>query len=372
MQAFIHRLGSIPRMLRVTARQIYARYFGKLRHFEGDARAVCRQIVDLLWQGSFYRTSLGHYDYFWMRDFGTVAESLVHLGHKDRVQQTLHWALKSYQHAKTVSLCIDKNGNTFNAPAKKSVDALPWLLHSLVVSEYKLNKTEKEFLQTRLRHYSKKFLDRKTGMLRHVMYAELRDAVNYNRSAYSLALIGRLSICAEKLGLDAFVFPPETYRRELLDNYWNGRFFKADAITDAYSSECALMPFFLKVVDDPKLFEKTVAYIVSRKLNKPYPLKYSEHPEKYTYRFGMGPLVMPNYTGDSIWTWHATFYLHCLKRYKHPLYEGEYAQFAKLIERHGSYPELVNPDGSWYYAPLYRSDPGMVWASLFLELKHKA
>ena len=221
MQAFIHRLGSIPRMLRVTARQIYARYFGKLRHFEGDARAVCRQIVDLLWQGSFYRTSLGHYDYFWMRDFGTVAESLVKLGHKDRVQQTLRWALKSYQRAKTVSLCIDKNGNTFNAPAKKSVDALPWLLHSLVVSEYKLNKTEKEFLQTRLRHYSKKFLDRKTGMLRHVMYAELRDAVNYNRSAYSLALIGRLSFCAEKLGLDAFLFPPETYRRELLDNYWN-------------------------------------------------------------------------------------------------------------------------------------------------------
>ena len=250
MHKFFQRLGAVPRMIRVTLRQIYARYFGTLERFSGNAREVCLQIVERLWQGSFYRTSLGHYDYFWMRDFGTVAESLTNIGHKDKVQSTLRWALKAYRRANTVTLCIDKNGNTFNAPAKKSVDALPWLLHSLVVSEYKLTKVEKAFLQTRLRHYSKKFLDRKTGMLRHVLYAELRDAVNYNRSAYSLALIGRLSQCAQELGLNAFLFPPETYRRELLDTYWNGHFFKADSITDAYSSECALMPFYLKVVDD--------------------------------------------------------------------------------------------------------------------------
>jgi hypothetical protein len=77
---------------------------------------------------------------------------------------------------------------------------------------------------------------------------------------------------------------------------------------------------------------------------------------------------MPNYTGDTIWTWHATFYLHLLRRYHRPEYKKQYEKFAELIERHGNYPELVNPDGSWYYAPFYRSDPGMVWAALFLEL----
>ncbi len=77
---------------------------------------------------------------------------------------------------------------------------------------------------------------------------------------------------------------------------------------------------------------------------------------------------MPNYTGSTIWTWHATFYLHVLKRYRHTAYDAQYAQFAELIERHGSYPELVNPDGSWYNAPFYKADPGMVWAALFLEL----
>lgn len=371
IKLLIRRTGAILGMLRAEYRQIANRYFGKIERFEGDARQVCEQIIERLWEGDFYRTSLGHYDFFWMRDFGTVAESLVRLGHKDKVQHTLRWALHNYRRANTITLCIDKAGNTFNAPAKKSVDALPWLLHSLVVSDYPLNKTEHTFLQTRLRHYTKKFLDKNTGMLRPVRYAEMRDAVNYDRSAYSVALIGRLADCAEKLGLDAFVFPKEIYQKALLDEYWTGDFFKADLSNDVYSSECALIPFFLHVIDDRALAEKTFAYIERRKLNQPYPLKYGEHAGRFNYRLGMGPKIMPNYTGSTIWTWHATFYLHLLRRYDNPAYDAQYERFAELIERHGSYPELVNPDGSWYNAPFYKSDPGMVWAALFLELPTK-
>lgn len=358
-------------MARAWYRQIANRYFGRIEHFNGDAREISEQIIEKLWQEDFYSTSLGHFDFFWMRDFGTVAKSLVHLGHSDKVHRTLHWAMHHYRRAGTITLCIDKAGNTFNAPAKKSIDALPWLLHSLVVSKYELNQSERAFLQTRLRHFIKKFLDKKTGALRQVRYAEMRDAVNYDRSAYSVALVGRLATCAEKLGLNAFTFPPELYRDTLLDLYWNGEFFKADLSNDVYSSECALIPFFLKVVDDKVLAEKTFAYIERRKLNRPYPLKYGEHAERFNYRAGMDSRIMPNYTGSTIWTWHATFYLHLLKRYNNPAYDAQYARFAELIERHGTYPELVNPDGSWYNAPFYKSDPGMVWAALFLELPTK-
>jgi hypothetical protein len=368
MKLFTRQTGAIIGIMRAEYRQITNRYFGKIEHFDGDARQVCQQIIDKLWEGDFYRTSLGHFDFFWMRDFGTVAESLVNLGHQDKVHTTLKWAMHHYRRAGTTTLCIDKAGNTFNAPAKKSVDALPWLLHSLVISDYKLNKVEHEFLQTRLRHYSKKFLHQKTGLLYSIFYAEMRDAVNYNKSAYSTALIGRLATCAQILGLDAFKFSPEIYKQSLLNDYWNGDFFKADLDNNVYSSECALIPFFLHVIDNPAMAEKTFAYIETQKLNQPYPLKYGEHSEKFHYRLGMGPHIMPNYTGSTIWTWHATFYLHLLKRYNNPSYKAQYNRFAELIERHGNYPELVNPDGSWYKAPFYKADPGMVWAALFLEL----
>jgi len=128
------------------------------------------------------------------------------------------------------------------------------------------------------------------------------------------------------------------------------------------------MPFFLDVINDSAMVKKTCDYITKAKLNAHYPLQYGLHEETFKHRFGMGKILMPNYTGSTIWTWHATFYLHILKRFKRPEYKEQYARFASLIEKLGTYPELVNLDASWYYAPGYRADPGMVWCALFLEL----
>ncbi len=368
MKPITRRVGGILGTIRAEGRQIYNRYLGKNERFEGSAREICEQIIAKLWEGDFYRTSLGHFNFFWMRDFGTVCESLINLGHTNHVHHTLKWALHQYRRAGAVTLCIDKDGNTFNAPARKSVDALPWLLHSLVVSHYHLSKGEHLFLQQQLRKYTKTFLEPGTGELRQMHYAEMRDAVYYDRSAYSVALIGRMAACAEELRLTAFPFHPEQYRWDLLQNYWNGKYFNADRTSTAYSSDSALMPFFLDVIHDVEMVNKTCDYINAAKLNKLYPLVYGTHPEEFHYRFGMGSILMPNYTGTSIWTWHGTFYLHILKRYHRLEYKEQYANFEKLIERHGTYPELLNPDGSWYKSPIYRADPGMVWAALFLEL----
>lgn len=368
MRYLLHRALGAVGMVRVGMRQVYGRYFGKIEHIDGDARQVCAEIVRRLWNGTFYRTSLGHYDFFWMRDFGTVAGSLTRLGHGEEVRHTLRWALEHFENIDHVTLCIDKSGRTFNAPDGHSIDALPWLLHSLAVSKYELTQKERAFLNRRLEKYTERYIDSFTGHLTKNLYAELRDAVFYDRSAYSYALVGRLAAAADELGLKGFPFPKSRYEEALVKYYWSGDFFRADSKLNVFSADSALMPFFLKVVEDEELLNKTFDYINKEKLNRPYPLKYSKIGGKVRYRFGMGPVAMPNYTGDTIWTWHATFYLHLLKRYKRPEYAEEYERFASLIERHGNYPELVNPDGSWYYAPYYRSDPGMVWAALFLDL----
>ncbi len=370
MEKLTRRLGGIFGTLRAEFWQIFNRYFADYKHFDGDAREISQQVLDGLWSDDFYRTSLGHFDFFWMRDFGTVAKSLVKLGHRDKVQHTLSWALYHYQRAGEVTLCIDKAGNTFNAPAKKSVDALPWLLHSIVVSDYRLNDMERKYLERQLRGYCKGLLDPEVGNLRNdVRYAELRDAVHYDRSAYSITLIARMAQCVEKLKLKGFPYPSSHYHDVLINDYWNGDFFKADAVTDAWSSECGLMPFFLGIINDKEMADKTFDYINKVKLNEPYPLVYCQQPELFHYRIGMGKWLMPGYTGWTIWTWHATFYLHMLKKYKRPEYEKQYKRFSELIERHKTYPEMVGPSGEWYRTPIYNGDPGMVWAALFLELE---
>ena len=368
MEAFIRRLGGILGTLRAEYRQLYNRYFGTIERFDGNATQVCEQIIKKLWEGDFYRTSLGHYDFFWMRDFGTVCQSLVTLGHAKRVHHTLAWALFHYRRAGEITLCIDKAGNTFNAPGKKSVDALPWLLHCLLVSNYPLNPMERVFLEGQIKAYAETFLDQKTGNLLSFHYAEMRDAVYYDRSAYAVALVAEMTRSASELGLKGMSWEVDHYKKELLTNYWTGEYFRADRAVNAYSSECALMPFYLGIIDDSQKAAKTFDYIQTAKLNKPYPLVYGEQSELFHYRFGMGKWLMPNYTGTSIWSWHGAFYLHLLKKYDRPEYKEQLSHFSDMIERHKTYPELLNADGSWYKTPIYKSDPGMVWAALFLTL----
>lgn len=369
MEKLTRRTGAILGTLHAEVRQILNRYFPSTDiYFEGNAHKICEEVVDELWDGDFFRTSLGHFNFFWMRDFGTVCTSLVRLGYTDHVQDTLSWALFHYRRADDVTTCIDHVGNTFNAPAKRGIDTLPWLLHCIDVSDYQLDKLERRFLEKELRKYCERFLEPVHGDLKSMRFAEMRDAVYYDRSAYAWALVGRMAKSVRNLKLGGFPYHPAYYRQVLLDHYWNGHFFKADFVTDEFSAECALMPFFLGVVDDEAKAKKTFAYIDKAKLNDPYPLKYCMNERRFTHRLGMGRFFMPNYTGTTIWTWHGTFYLHLLKRYKSPKYKEQYDRFASLIERHGTYPELVNPDGSWYTTPIYRSDPGMLWAALFLEL----
>lgn len=369
MKPLIRAFGAMFGILRAEYRQIVNRYFSGIERFEGNAREISQQVLDRLWYGDFYRTSLGHYNFFWMRDFGTVAESLTTLNQTTRVHHTLRWALRHYRRGGRVKLCIDKSGNVFNAPGKPSIDALPWLLHSLMVSHYYLNSEERAFLSAELSRYVEKFLTETGDIRKNARYAEMRDAVYYDRSAYAIALVGHLAHCVKILELDGFPFEPSIYSDILIKEYWTGDFFRADRSSTNFSSDSALMPFFLNVVENQEMVDKTLDYIDATELNLPYPMKYGEKPsKKLRYRFGMGPISMPNYTETSLWTWHATYYLHLLVRNNRSEYRKQYEKFSELIERHGTYPELTNPDGSWYNAPFYRADPGMVWAALFLEL----
>lgn len=366
MKAFFRIVGIVFGTLRAEYRQLVNRYFGKVEHFPGNAREICQQIVSRLWQGDFYRTSLGHFDFFWIRDFGTVCESLVKTGNKDRVHHTLRWALRKYRRAGAVTLCIDSAGNCFDAPGR-SIDAVPWLFHSLTVSKLELNKSDRIFLQRALRKYVRRYLD-ENGMIRPgIVYTEMRDAVIYDRSAYAVALVARLAVCAKELGFE-YPFDVSVYREILTSHYWNGHYFNADYENHAFSAECALFPFFLGIIEDKHMINQTFNYIEKQRLNQPYPLIYTKTPERFRYRFWMTKPWMPEYQGTTIWSWHGEYYLHLLHRYDHPNYKREYEKFSRMIELHGNFPEMLNLDGSWYLAPIYKGDPGMVWVALFLEL----
>jgi hypothetical protein len=367
MQGATRTVGIIVGSIKAEWRQLHARYFGTIERFDGDAEQISNQIVERCWNDDYYMTSIGHFTQFFVRDFGTVAESLVKIGQKQRVIHTLRWALLNYRRAGVVTTCIDKKGHCFNAPMH-AVDSLPWLLHCIVVSNYDLNIAERNFLEHQLVLYRKKYLDT-SGHLRPMKFAEMRDAVVYDRSAYAVALVGRLAYCVERLGLRHFPHPLQKYQEELITRYWNGQYFNADRMTDAFSAECALMPFFLGVIIDNALFDATSQYIIDDEHDDPCGLIYTKQESAFHYHWWMSAPFMPHYEGESLWSWHGLFYLHTLRRYADKSFMSQRQKFAThTIVAHKTFPEMLNSDGSWYYAPIYRGDPGMVWAALYVDL----
>lgn len=367
IQYSVRVTGRILGTLRAEWRELHGRYFGTIERFDGNAQEICEQVVARLWTGDFYKTSLGHFDFFWMRDFGTVAESLTRIGQGDRVRHTLKWALQNWRRSASITTCVDKYGNCFDAPMH-AVDTMPWLLHSLVVSDYKLNQAERKFLERQLKKYCKKYLDT-TGYVRPIKFAEQRDAVIYDRSAYAVSLVGRMAWCVEQLSLNNFPFPLQKYQEELITNYWNGQYFNADRVTDAFSAECALFPFFLGVIEDEALAGATFDYITDNNYDDPFPMIYTKQPAAFRYHWWMTAPFMPQYEGNTLWSWHGMFYLHSLRRFGRSEFVHQRERFAKgMIEKHKTFPEMLNKDGSWYYAPVYRGDPGMVWAALYIDL----
>lgn len=344
------------------------RYFSSHTKIEGTAREICEAIVEQCWNGTFYRTSTGNFDYFWIRDFGTVTESLCALGHQDRVIATLKWALGHYMKNNAITLCITPKGRLFNAPTS-GIDTLPWLIHAIWAAGYELSSDERAFLIRKLAEYREDFIDPITGyLISRIGFAELRDSVFYDRSAYSVALVGHMAKCCEQLGLnEAFPHTSDAYQDMLRSHYWNGYYFSADFGNQAFSAESALMPFALGLIDDAEKLAVTLDYIRDHQLARPHPMKYTDTPQHFRYRL-WAKTIMRNYAGDTIWTWHGAYYLRLLRSQKHPETETQEKSFASMIEHLHTFPELLHPDGSLYKSLIYKSSEGMIWAALYADL----
>lgn len=342
------------------------RYFRRPARIDGDADAICRETIERCWNGTFYTTSIGNFNYFWIRDFAAVVKSLRALGQVERVRATVRWALTHYITHDVVTLCITPRGRLFDAP-RRGIDTLPSLIHCIWSAKYDLDSIERDFLTRKLREYVDDFLDKQTGLVRPGLdYAELRDGVVYDRSAYAIAMIERMAWSCERLGLE-FPFSHLVYREELVTNYWNGRYFNADHSNTAFSAECALVPFIMRSVEDADKLNLTLDYIRERGIDQPYALRYTDIPQAFRYRL-WARTVMRNYAGDTIWTWHGAYYLRLLLGQNHPDAESRRTDFASMIERYQTFPELLNPDGSMYNSLLYRSSEGMIWAAIYLTL----
>ncbi len=352
----------------MVAKALRRRLFSQPTKFNGSPEDICGQILEKLWNGRFYQTGLGHFDCFWVRDFGTVAQSLISLGHEERVARTLRWAMARYRAAGKVTLCINARGVAFDMP-EKSIDALPWLLYALRVANISLTKEDRDFLVAELHRFSNYFITPETGLIRAgAHFSEMRDADRYQQSAYAIALLASLVRDVRELDIPLpEVLQRANYAEELEMHYWNGNYYNADIETTAFSAECNLMPFVVGIVNDEKKLRSVLDVVMQKRLAKPIPMRYTDSAQAFVHRW-WETLMMPNYAETTIWTWLGILYLHLLARAEDSDLPRALASFRTIIERHRNFPELLNPDGSWYESRVYRAEEGMIWSALYLDL----
>ena len=135
--------------IRIGWRGIRIKFTGPTR-FDGNAQQICEQVVEACWHRGkgFYAMSLGNYPVFYTRDFGMCIDSLLSLGKRKRVKQTLEWALARYKEYGQIKLIINRKGKPFNFPDVECPDGYAYLLHSLyTLNDKKLIKKYKTFLE---------------------------------------------------------------------------------------------------------------------------------------------------------------------------------------------------------------------------------
>ena len=57
----------------------------KKKYVAGDAKAICKKIVDECWNGRFFQTSTTNFPQFWTRDFGLCTRSLMTMRQQDKI-----------------------------------------------------------------------------------------------------------------------------------------------------------------------------------------------------------------------------------------------------------------------------------------------
>jgi hypothetical protein len=348
-------------------RHAMSRRLNGVPRYPGNAAEICERILEQCWneKKSYYQVSTGHFCEFYTRDFAWCARPLINLGHRNRVRQTLAYALEGFARHGSVTVAISPGGRPFDFP-RYAVDSLPCLMHSLsLASASDLVKQYRSFLISELDRFCRTVLDKHTGLVRKDrVFSSARDHSVRKSSCYDNCMMAMLSADLKKLGFqDAFAL--YSYGELIPQKFWNGSAFLDDLSgDDRVSGDANVFPFWCGVVIEKELLGKSVESLRHLGLDKPFPLKYGvTHPE-----LNFADLLVPDYERDTVWTYLGLLYIDMVSRSDTRLARDYLEQYAKVIERCGNVLELFDKEGRPFKTLLYVADDSMLWASIYLDL----
>lgn len=346
---------------------------GHTRH-EGDAAAIVRACIEACWNGRTFTASPGHFDMFWTRDLCFSVPSLVRLGHRERVHASMAHALDIWtrrkSHITTTIHYFDRPGDAY----EYGVDSLPLFMAALrSAGADDLMERYQEWLRAEVDHFVERVVDPATGLVRHDRkYAAHRDTVINRSNTYGNSMVALLARTLAEA--DGFESPLERYfvggyGRLLMEHFWAGDHFRDALGEEIVSGEANIWPFYTGVIDDPAIIAPALAYLDANGFCEPYPVRY-ETSRRAEREVWLTRFLLPDYQMNAVWTSLGAMYLQLLRPIDPVLAARQIARYVELIERDGTFWEVLGPDGRIYVSRTWVmiSEESMLWSAIFGDL----
>lgn len=344
--------------------------FGKrilgVPRYRGDSREICNKIINKCWNGKYFRVSTGHFCEFYTRDFAWCTKALVRLGYKEKVHKTLGYAMGIFARNNMATTAISPAGKPFDFP-NYAVDTMPYLVHSLSESEaYDLIEENRRFLQKELERFFGIVLDKTTGLVRGMHFSSAKDHSLRRISCYDIAMLGMLSKDLDRIGLSNPLSKFD-YEHLLKERYWKKGAFVDELGGTTVSGDANVFPYWCGIIKDRSMLKSSIERLRELQLDKPFPLKYTEKPQKAKAL----DFFTPNYQGNAIWSYLGMLYIDLVSRVDERLALYYLVKYGRRIEYDQNFLEVFSPEGEPYKTAFYLTDDSMIWASLFLDLVRK-
>lgn len=342
--------------------------------YKGNASQICSTVVEDCWNTKlfYYQTGAGNFAQFWSRDFGICAESLIALGHKDKVLLTLDYALERFARHRKVTTTITPRGKPYDFP-KYASDSLPFIIHSLKVADAQhLLKKYQPFLINEIQKYFDNIIDKKTSMVKQkASFSSMKDYAKRKSSTYDNCMAAMLS---QELDEINYYNPMHDYDivGAMKDNLWNGKYFFDDMNKhDIVTGDANTFPYWCGLFTGSvgkKMFKSGLTAMKKAKLDRPFPLKYASA-RHGVHSFILSELLVKDYETNSVWIHLGLCFLDVLKEYDKKEFKAHMERYTELIEKNKNFLEVFSPEGKPFKRFLYTCEEGMLWASKYLYLK---
>jgi hypothetical protein len=357
------------------------------RRYPGSAEDILRAGLEDCWSGEFLTASPGHYRQLWTRDTGFAAPSLVRLGGPwpERLLSTLQWATRVWRDRRshvttTINPLLRWPADVFDY----GVDSLPLLLASLqaltssqdeavVERTHRLVNAHRAWIETEVDHFVDTVVDPTTGLVRSDRaFSAHRDTFRNGSTAYANAMVALLARTVVETGWApdrlSCHFPDGDWGRLLREHFWLGDRFRDRLGTDQTSGEANVWPFHLGLVDDDGMLVAALDTLRREGFTTPYPLRWEARHRTdgllLAYR-----LWSADYQTTTSWTSLGSIYLRLLRRVDPAAAHVELGRMRALIERDGTFWEVLNGTGRPWRSRsrLSVSDQSMLWGAILLE-----